>query len=173
MRNWRRTSGIGFGEPSFAREQREPLRLNPTQKHLATSRTASGFRRIRGPAGSGKSLVLASRAADLLSRGKDVLVVTFNITLIHYLQDLCVRRSPHGSNHTRAGITWLNFHAWCKRTMWEAGRGEEYHQLWRSNDGDVFTDEILNVKLATLVRETIQGDTDAAIPRYDAVLVVD
>jgi len=78
MRNW-------LVEPDFASTQRQPLEfLDKEQLVLAKTRTASGYRRIKGPAGSGKSLILGARAAELLGEGKNVLVITFNITLIHY-----------------------------------------------------------------------------------------
>ena len=43
--------------------------------------------RLRGVAGSGKTLVIAQRAANLASQGKKVLVVTYNITLWHFIRD--------------------------------------------------------------------------------------
>ena len=78
-------------EPDFSATQRLPLEMDADQQQLANSRTETGFRRIKGPAGSGKSLVLAARAAKLADAGKSVLVATFNITLWHYLRDLVVR----------------------------------------------------------------------------------
>lgn len=44
--------------------------------------------RITGCAGSGKSLVVALRAARLLYQGKSVLVTSFNITMMNYLRAL-------------------------------------------------------------------------------------
>ena len=77
-------------EPDVSREQRRSLidELAPDQRQLAADRTVSGFRRIKGPAGSGKSVVLAVRAAKLADEGKRVLVISFNITLRNYLHDL-------------------------------------------------------------------------------------
>ena len=75
-------------EPDFSSTQRTPLPLDTNQRSLAETRTDTGYRRIKGPAGSGKSLVLAARAARLANEGKSVLVATFNITLWHYLRDL-------------------------------------------------------------------------------------
>lgn len=72
LRNW-------LVEPDFAATQRQPLELDRTQLSFIQTRTKSGYRRIKGPAGSGKSLILAARAAELLGEGKEVLVVTFNI----------------------------------------------------------------------------------------------
>ncbi len=44
--------------------------LSKEQKRLATTRTPRGLRRIKGRAGSGKSLVLAARAAQLATEKK-------------------------------------------------------------------------------------------------------
>jgi hypothetical protein len=67
LRNW-------LVEPDFSSTQRQPLDLDKNQLSFVRSRTTSGYRRIRGPAGSGKSLILAARAAELLGEGKEVLV---------------------------------------------------------------------------------------------------
>ena len=123
MRNW-------LVEPDFASTQRQPLVfLDKEQLALTKTRTTSGYRRIKGPAGSGKSLILGARAAELISEDKNVLVVTFNITLIHYLMDIAVR-CPESSGKTREKITWLNFHLWCKRVAWEAADEHNYKALW-------------------------------------------
>lgn len=47
-----------------------------------------GWFRLQGPAGSGKSMLLAHKAAVLASQGKDVLIACFNITLRNYLHEL-------------------------------------------------------------------------------------
>lgn len=115
-------------EPDFAATQREPLGLTEAQKACVMTRTKSGFRRIKGPSGSGKSAVIAARAAELAAAGQDVLVVSFNVTLPHYLMDLARRHRPGAL--TRERITWLHFHAWCKRVCDEAGEDGEYDALW-------------------------------------------
>lgn len=107
-------------EPDFAKTQREPLVMDSHQRTLAETRTRSGYRRIRGPAGSGKSVVLAARAARLASEGKAVLVVSFNVTLWHYLRDLIVRglqdlvRSGRSVPDPMRHVTFTHFHEWCK-----------------------------------------------------------
>lgn len=114
-------------EPDLATEQRKPLELDNNQRSLATSRTQSGYRRIKGPAGSGKSLVLAARAADLIDNGQDVLVITYNITLWHYLRDLVVRARRKVNNPGM--LTFSHFHKWCKDICEEAGMAEEYAEI--------------------------------------------
>ncbi len=165
LKNW-------LVEPDFSASQRLPIELDNNQRSFVTSRTQVGYRRIKGPAGSGKSLILAARAAELLGEGKEVLVVTFNITLLHYLMDVAVRW-PSASGKTRKDITWLNFHYWCKRTCQEADHEEEYKHLWKNHNenNEQENEDILNRKLPALVSTIIDQDADKLIPAYDAVLV--
>ncbi|GIK53438.1 MAG: hypothetical protein BroJett014_24110 [Planctomycetota bacterium] len=169
LRNW-------LIEPDAPVTQRRPLELDDNQKAFVTTRTDSGYRRIKGPAGSGKSLVLAARAAQLISEGKQVLVITYNITLLHYLMDLAVRW-PHPNGSTRQDVTWLNFHRWCKRACQEAGHEDDYDALWKqpANDkGDLqgsTLNEILASHLPELVSRVLDEDSDGQVSRYDAVLV--
>lgn len=175
LRNW-------LVEPDFFSTQRQPLELDKNQQSFVKTRTSSGYRRIKGPAGSGKSMVLAARASQLLEEGKEVLVVTFNITLLHYLMDIAVRW-PHASGNTRKDITWLNFHYWCKRVCQETDHEEEYKALWREhfsssqdfpdiagiNDKDM--NQVLGEKLPKLVESIIDSDKEGLIQKYNAVLV--
>ena len=155
-------------EPDEPKTQRTQLELDARQRKLSSERTESGFRRIKGPAGSGKSLVLAARAARLVAEGKDVLVVVFNITLINYLADSAVRNYPNA----RKLATWLNFHHWCKRVCDEADHDKEYTALWHDYFKDNSDDDSSpNEKLVNLVRTLLNEDTDGAIQRYDAILV--
>lgn len=169
-------------EPEYSAEQREPIALDPEQRRLASERTQTGYRRIKGPAGSGKSQVLAARAATLLGEGKEVLVVSFNLTLLNYLQDLAVRWPLPPSLHARKHIVWLNFHSWCRRLCWLAGETEAYRKLWAehfkrieesSNDPDraVSTlNELLNDRIAELLNEVIRRHPEV-VQRFDAILI--
>ena len=148
-------------EPDAPRTQRTPLELDEIQRKLVNSRTRSGYRRITGPAGSGKSIVLAARAANLIEEGRDVLVVAFNITLLNYLADAAVRNHPPA----RKAATWLNFHHWCRRVCVDTDHGEEYRALW--SDEGPFPDQ----ELCALVESIIDGDSEGLVPHYDAVLV--
>ena len=158
FRNW-------LIEPDFSAEQRKPLALDKVQKGLVTSRTPNGYRRIKGAAGSGKSLVLAARAAELLGEGKTVLVITFNITLLHYLMDIAVRW-PCSNGRTRKDITWLNFHYWCKRVCVDLGHEDDYKNLWDKDEKN----DTLNVMLPALVEKLIDAYPND-ITKYDAIMV--
>lgn len=154
-------------EPDFAATQRQPLELNPKQRQYATNRTQSGYRRIRGSAGSGKSLVLAARAAHLSIEKKQVLVVSYNITLWHYLRDLAVRYPMPGRTINKL-TTWLHFHEWCKQVICnEAGLTNEYEALWK--DGTKISN-ILETKIVELTNRAIDiGGSN--LTTYDAILV--
>jgi hypothetical protein len=154
-------------EPDLAAEQRDPPFLDREQLTLVNTRTESGYRRIRGPAGSGKTMVLAGRAAALEREGKDVLVVAYNHTLLNYLRDSAVR---FGCDSRR--ITWLTFHSWCKRVMTECGRIAEYDALFHgySETDDERREAILATGMPALVDQTLRDPT-VAVARYDAVLV--
>jgi hypothetical protein len=118
-----------LAEPDFSSTQRTRLILDDDQRRIAeTDPGKTGYRRLKGPAGSGKSLVLAARAARLANNQKSVLVATFNITLWHYLRDLIVRNldSPGSINN----IEFTHFHEWCKRLCHEVGWEERYNDLW-------------------------------------------
>ncbi len=157
LRNW-------LVEPDFSATQREPLEFDKIQLSYVKSRTRSGYRRIKGAAGSGKSLILAARATELLTEGKDVLVITYNITLLHYLMDISVRWGNVGGK-TRSNVTWLNFHYWCKRVCEENDYEQEYKNLFnRTND------QVFNIDLPHLV-SLILDKEDSVSPIYDAVLV--
>jgi hypothetical protein len=150
-------------EPDHAVEGRERLPLDPNQRDLAATRTTSGYRRIRGPAGSGKSAVLAARAARLSDEGKRTLVVSYNITLLHYLRDLCSRAGTGRCND----VTWINFHALCKRLAFVLGLENAYDAKWKGHFAlglDAFVD-IPNMLLDAV------SSGEAPLRQYDAVLV--
>jgi hypothetical protein len=147
-------------EPDFAAERRTRPNLSREQRTFVSTRTESGYRRLRGPAGSGKTLVVGGRAATLEREGKNVLVVSYNITLLNYLRNCTAR---FGSNINR--ITWLHFHAWCKRVLHEAGLLYEYRALPWVESGS----RVLDHDLPELVGRALREGKDH--PRYDGILV--
>ncbi|OTG92363.1 nuclease-related domain-containing DEAD/DEAH box helicase [Acinetobacter sp. ANC 3832] len=150
-------------EPESSKEQREPIKYNPQQQKLIKERTESGFRRLKGPAGSGKSVVIAGRAATLLREQKSVLIVTFNITLLNYLQDLAVREY----SKIRTDARWLNFHYQCRRLCYDASLDKEYADLFHTakKQGLSFPE---NDKFCSLINQAIEISEPE---KYDAILV--
>ena len=155
-------------EPDVAAEQRIPLtyELSKQQLALINGRTASGFRRIRGAAGAGKSIVLAARAAKLAGEGKSILIATFNITLINYLLDFAVRFANTG--RVRDQLVALNFHHWCKRVALQTGNISEYYALWQE-ETPTDHESILAETLASATKGWLNDLRDEE--KFDAILV--
>lgn len=161
-------------EPDSTSTQREALPLTPRLTEIATTRTPTGMRRIKGPAGTGKSLALAARAAQLAMDGRSVLVLSYNITLLHYLRAFALRYPAPGKGYTNR-ITWLHFHGWCRRVCEDLGLDAEYASLWRrvADGPDPDTegvDDVLMERLPALVARAL-ADPKADTSRYDAILV--
>ncbi len=160
LRGWLR-------EPAFSQEQRNPPELDAIQRRVATTRTNTGFRRVKGPAGSGKSVALAARAAELADTGKRVLVCSYNITLRNYLRDL-TRQYARTSGKQRPEIEFVNFHSWCQRICADAGRNEELKRLRSQHSRDELFDEIMPNVVESLLSAPARPNE---LPRYDAILV--
>ncbi|MFL2859984.1 MAG: AAA family ATPase, partial [Pontiellaceae bacterium] len=68
------------------------IKLSPDQKKIVHAKVDSSkpsYRRVKGVAGSGKSLAIAGRAAELVCKhDKQVLVLCYNITMASYLKAL-------------------------------------------------------------------------------------
>ncbi len=160
-------------EPDFASTQREPLQLNSEQRKLVTTRTATGYRRIKGPAGAGKSLVVAAKAAYLSANKKEVLVVTFNITLWHHLKDLAVRYQMPDKKMDSQYITWCHFHEWCRRICYAAGFEKEYREILgdAQNINKILEEGLVNLVNKAIDHEQKQPLEERQIPNYDAIIV--
>ena len=165
-------------EPAFSKEQREPLELYTPQNNIATEPPPTRYRKVKGPAGSGKSQAVAARAAVLASQGKRVLVCTFNITLMNYLRDLVARhareiavRQGGYPRVIRQRVEFRHFHGWCKWVCTLTGYENEYSQLWNQFPEKAVLDE----HMAKLVLKIYTDPTDplvrGVLPMYDAILV--
>jgi hypothetical protein len=106
-------------ESEVVAELRLRAPLSDGAKNIATNLGAAKQRRVKGPAGCGKSFGLAARAAQLAASGKSVLVLSFNVTLAHYLRMLVTARCKEaGADPTL--VTTTNFHSFCSRTVEDA-----------------------------------------------------
>ena len=111
--------------PSAPSRDADPFVLDGVQSVLVDSDPGlTGYRRVKGPAGSGKSLILAHRAAVLAGRRYRVLIVCFNITLTSYLKELVHRKLFEMEGGARRIETlWRNievhhYHEWVKDHEW-------------------------------------------------------
>jgi hypothetical protein len=110
-----------LAESSITLEQRESVRLSPDALNIERNPHGATIRRVRGPAGCGKSFGLAARAARLASQGKHVLVLTYNTTLSNYLRTLVnARCREYAANATL--VTCSSFHQFCARLVDDAER---------------------------------------------------
>ncbi len=106
-------------------QQRKPITLDKRKRELI--RKPISRRRVRGAAGSGKSVLLAASAADAALQGLKALIVVNNITQRHHLRDLAVRYRPAGtdprqvSKAIRDNVQFLYLHEWCAQVCRETG----------------------------------------------------
>lgn len=94
-----------------------PLSAGVTE--IAANPSGLSTRRFRGAAGSGKTFGVTARAARLAAEGKNVLLLSFNVTLANRLRALATERCNEvGANPTL--ITCANFHTFCTRVVQDA-----------------------------------------------------
>jgi len=140
--------------PQHFLDQIAPLQLNDAQQEIIKRIKQRKKYLLTGVAGSGKSLVLAELAASLAEQGKRVLVLTFNITIWHFLRDL-TRRSTH--QFQKSLVTFIHYHGFARTAL------RRHHKKWPEGDNwDIRVTEILSS-----IGEAIP---DREKP-YDAILI--
>lgn len=72
--------------PMHKKEYGEKIKFTQQQKALITH-TPSSWRRVKGVAGAGKTIVITQKAASIASNQKRVLVLCFNKTLKSYIKE--------------------------------------------------------------------------------------
>jgi hypothetical protein len=144
--------------PFHSVEQGLQIKLTAEQKRH-TQPSPNQHQRLRGVAGSGKTLVIAQRAANLASQGKRVLVVTYNITLWHYIRDHISRAR---FNFSWDQLEFRHFHGFCSNFL------KENDIEWPS---DVEGEKLFNEKIPNLVLETVKSNKNRKNRRYDAILI--
>ena len=108
-----------LAESDAVREFRKTPPLSEGARNIANNPSNARRRRVRGPAGCGKSFGLAVRAARLASERKRVLVLTYNSTLANYLRTLVDARCKELQSNS-ALVTCTPFHAFCVRLLEDA-----------------------------------------------------
>ncbi|MDO4764082.1 MAG: AAA family ATPase, partial [Flavobacteriaceae bacterium] len=141
-------------------EKGVPINLSPIQKELSIS-VEKQKKRIKGVAGSGKSLVLAQRAVNAHKRtGGFVLILTFNITLKNYLHD---RISAVREEFDWAFFRICNYHEFIKSNMNNANISVKDLNL-KTYDEKEFEDKIFsNLDLFEHCAEQLQ--------KYEVILI--
>jgi hypothetical protein len=144
--------------PFHSMEQGTDIKL--TNQQLKYSRPVRNKKQIlHGVPGSGKTLVLAQRAASVASQGKKVLILTFNITLWHYVHDQI--------NRARFAFDWTNieirhFHEFCWMYFSE-------NNIPRENDS--YNDHYYRVAVPQKVIDCMSKGLNVRKRQYDAILI--
>lgn len=147
--------------PYHFKEQCSNIKLKNNQENHAEPNM--GHHRIRGVIGSGKTLVLAYRAAALAEQEYKVLIVTFNKTLWHYIRDM-VQRTPF--NFDPKLIIYKNFHGFCNDFLNEMNHIKPYD----AKDRDYYLENIvLFVKDA--IEMSVQENENTDDLKFDAILI--
>ncbi len=110
----------------FARRLRPPVHTQQQgvavafdAKQQALTISAPGFAKVKGVAGCGKTTILARRAINANARHKDqVLILTYNITLRHYIRDTISRLRGGGD---RDHYEVIHYHAFISNQLNNCG----------------------------------------------------
>lgn len=162
IRNW-------LNPPEHFKENCSTIKLTEDQQYHATPK--EGRHRIRGVIGSGKTLVLAYRAAALAEKNNKVLVVTYNKTLRHYIEDL-IKRTPF--KFRRSLIVCTHFHKFCADTLTDMGypiplKEEEEDDDYNAND--LYFKETLPNYVKKALRLAKKSNASIEQYHYDAILI--
>jgi len=146
-----------FNPPFHTKDRGRRINLTSKQEKYAQPNPGK-HRRLKGVAGSGKTLVLAQRAARNAAEGASVLVVYYNITLGHYIR--------HYIDQARESFDWTNieivhFHGFCQRFL------SENNIPWPTADGE----DILTKVVPERVIEAKRDGHNIMNRSYDVILI--
>jgi len=145
--------------PYHAIEQGQKIILSKEQKRHITP-SPNQHQRLRGVAGSGKTLVIAQRAANSASQGKKILILTYNITLWHYIRD-AISRARYGFGWEQ--IEFNHFHGFCKNYLYENDIS------FPENDSD--TNTFLDDTIPQLIIDSMKKGKNKKNRKYDVILI--
>jgi thymidine kinase len=134
--------------PTHLIEQGKSIRYTSDQQKVINS-SLGNRQKVKGVAGSGKTMCLAKRAVNAYIRhGKDVLILTFNISLRNYIRDKI--------SEVREEFPWKHFHI------------IHYHEFFKSQVNNCG----LKVEgLESWNNEYFFEDVENKIQKYDTVII--
>lgn len=141
---------IRYLQPPFHSKD-QGTQIHYTEKQLSLSESIEKHQKVKGVAGSGKTLILAKRAVNAHKRhGGDILILTFNITLTSYIHDMI--------SNVREDFRWnvftiLNYHHFFN--MMANNYGLEIESLEAYNNENFFIGKNIN-KYKTILIDEIQ-----------------
>ena len=116
----------------YSKERTERIKLSKKQGDYSLP-VPGHHRRMTGVAGSGKSVILATLAANLMKTRKNVLILTFNITLANYLRDLVRQQAEYRNDKT---FTVLHYHSFITQCGYNFGLYVSDKPTQKTNEGD-------------------------------------
>lgn len=158
--------------PELATAREEPLQLDVFKKDFILNQKQIKRRRVSGPIGSGKTTLLAACAAKAVHENKRVLVMTFNITLRHWIQLQIKRGAPKDQRHSDFSIkvkrqVELNYlHQWLKSMCVIEGYGFKFQEMIVRGAGYPADDEL--IAFCNPVLDLIKKRTNGL---YDLILL--
>lgn len=155
-------------EPEAIADQRRPLKLSNSAKRVVGNPDNAVIRRVRGSAGSGKTLALAGRAVSLASQGKSVLILSFNITLPHYIEDLVGRRSRE-LGVDRRKIICIHFHGFCRDELDWLGNSQSGEDAVNQSGSRASEGQDFKYMVDSTIR--LYQSNPVGLKKYDAILV--
>jgi hypothetical protein len=162
-------------EQEASAQQREPLVLDQRKRELI--RNQPSRRRVCGPAGSGKSVLIAASAADAALSGRAALVIANTITQPHHLKDLAVRYRPDGieprrvSRAIRDNVRFFYLHEWCEQVCLETGHEKKLRTLIRQNYPHYPSEEIKSLVAVALETRDWPVERSTRVSIFDRVLI--
>lgn len=144
--------------PAHKKEDGKIIKLTQQQKDLVLH-TPNSWRRVKGVAGAGKTIIITQKAANIASCGKKVLIICFNKTLKTYIKS--------NLDKTQKDFDWNliechHFHEFMKIFI-------EENDLNIENKGGSF--EEYEKKLLENVAKLIKSQTNHKARQYDAILI--
>ena len=151
-------------------EQGKPINLTKEQQQLARSERNSR-KRIKGVAGSGKTLVLAQRAVNAHIRTQGlVLILTYNITLKNYIHDKI--------SAVRENFDWnyfhiCNYHDFITANMNNVGIEFDFLQKDETGRRALMDQELFERLADERVYSNLHlfDEYIADLPKYDVILI--
>ncbi len=142
--------------PGKTRFQREVQALDEAQARLAR-RLKSGHQIIKGPPGSGKTLVLVHRCCHIHQyhpQKKNILLVCYNIALVSYLKRLIQEKGVGVGN---GGIHVSHYYELCSKILGEPVQFE--------NEDNEYYDMIVEETISRVAKD------ESRLDHFDAILI--
>ena len=147
-------------------EQAQVFSLSNEQKKYAKSE-AGKRQKIKGVAGSGKTLVLAQRAVNCYQRTKDeVLILTFNVTLKNYIHDKISRVTRTLTNKDKKNFVIESIHDFARKMMEENSIHFSSANMNENEDEEIDPDVLLRMRFDCLKQNSYKIRN-----KYQAILI--